>query len=292
MNGLQHFMRLVSGDWRYARQLQVAVNLLLILLIARPLAGLTWKFFTPPAEKEQVQAAAGVAAGRPAAEVGRNLPSAGGEYHLFGRSDRTAAAVPDTAVAPETTMNLELKGVIGGTPMQRTLAIISTKGRNDEDVYGVGEQLPGNAVIKEIYPDRVILLRAGSLEALPLKEDEAVIGRARQSAAAGQSDWRIGRSYLRERMADIPGLSREIGVEFHTQGNEIRGYRLVSAGKSKLLDDFGLQSGDIISAVNGIRLTSVENGLKAYREIEGQSEMVVEFERNGKKMKRIFTVDE
>ena len=284
-------MRFVCGDWQYARQMQIAINLLLIILIARPLAGLTWKLITPPVGEDQALTDT-VATGLPASNAGQNLLPASGEYHIFGRAEKTVTTVPDTTIAPETTMNLELKGVIASNPLQKALAVISTKGRNDEDVYGVGERLPGNAVIKEIYPDRVILLRAGSLETLPLKEDEAAIKRTLGKAADGQADWRLGRSYLRERMADIPELTKEIGVEFHTRDNEIRGYRLVSAGGSKLLNDFGMQSGDVISSVNGISLINVENGLKAFREIERQSEIVVEFERNGKKMTRTYAVDE
>ena len=53
--------------------------------------------------------------------------------------------------------------------------------RNREQVYAVGDTLPGEAVLEEVYPDRIILRRAAQLETLRLPEDSASLG---ESAAS------------------------------------------------------------------------------------------------------------
>jgi len=289
----QTIMKILCGDWQHAKLLQIAVNLVLILFIASSLAGLTWKLFDRPEDIATVNVFKNNTAGQNNNPTGTTLPTPEGEsFHLFGRADQASMLQPQTINAPETNLNLELRGVIGGNPQERALAVISQKGHKEEEIYGVDDRVPGNALIKEIYHDRVLLSRAGILETLPLKEDGAAIERAKPAGTSNANNWRIGRSFLTNKLSNVGELAREVGVEFETQDNAISGYRLISTGKSDTLQRFGLQSGDIIAAVNGINLTSMENGLKVFKQINDSSELLVVFERDGKRMTREYFIEE
>jgi len=93
--------------------------------------------------------------------------------HLFGLSSQKSAPIKkaEPVAAPVTKLNLKLNGVFASTPAENSLAIISTNAR-DEQLYAIDENLPGGAILKEVYADRVIIERSGQLETLLLPKED------------------------------------------------------------------------------------------------------------------------
>ena len=91
------------------------------------------------------------------------------DAHLFGEYQMNPATTAKKD-APETRLNLVLKGVLAATPMKLASAIISLGKNGKEDIYGIGDKV-SSATVKEIYADRVILLRSGQLETLRMPKD-------------------------------------------------------------------------------------------------------------------------
>ena len=98
------------------------------------------------------------------------------------------------------------------------------------------------------------------------------------------------RGYWDNRLADIPSLAREIGVDIYKENNVQKGYRLLSARGSKLLQDLGLQPGDVLHEVNGVPLNSVHDGLAVYKNIANATEVRVTISRNGKRESRVYRI--
>lgn len=95
--------------------------------------------------------------------------------HLFGKAKTSGTASKVPTVAPDTRLKLLLKGVVAskdgkGDPR----AIVSDTSGKKQKVYAVGDKLPGGAEIKEIYPDRIILIRAGQYETLRIIRKKAL----------------------------------------------------------------------------------------------------------------------
>ena len=90
------------------------------------------------------------------------------EYHLFGRSpergERKRRDIPTEA--PETRLNLALKGILASGGEGRGAAIIDSG--DGQKVYVAGADLPGNAILERVQNDRVILSRDGNFEMLRL----------------------------------------------------------------------------------------------------------------------------
>jgi general secretion pathway protein C len=289
------------------RWLRVSVTLLLALLVARAAADLTWQFTASLFDKT----------GRPAVTTLAVPPPPTGsrkvqtpshpveEIALFGQTLGTIAdSEPLPAEdAPVTTLNLILKGVIAAQPMSRALAIIADKSGGNEQLYGLGEQIPGNAIISEIYADRVIISRGGVLETLLLEGSQPPSATAQPAAARAANSsanisalgdgnsWRIKQDYWEKRLADLPGLAREIGVEIYKENNQQRGYRLISAQGSRLLTSLGLQPGDILLSVNGRAMTTVQDGLAAYQQIRNGGRVQIEIKRNGRLERKTYNID-
>lgn len=97
-------------------------------------------------------------------------------YKLFGSVDKTAPKVekiPDKL--PKTKLRLTLRGVQAGELEQKSGALIEGPDR-DTSYYKIGDQLPGNATLTRVFPDRVVIQRTGKLENLYFPESFASTG--------------------------------------------------------------------------------------------------------------------
>jgi general secretion pathway protein C len=91
------------------------------------------------------------------------------DHHLFGQAAQGRPEVRTSpTLAPETRLKLTLSGVIAATDPQQAARAIIAGPDGQEKSYTIDDRLPGGAVVKEIYPDRVILTRGGKYETLPL----------------------------------------------------------------------------------------------------------------------------
>jgi general secretion pathway protein C len=290
--------------------LRFSLTLLLALLIANNLANLSWQLAAPLFNRKASSAMAAPPQQRSAKSVASPGHSrASEEIALFGRADTSATSTQSSQLeeAPATTLNMTLKGVIAIQPMSRALAIIAEKGGNNEQLYGLGDQIPGNATIRVIYPDRVIINRSGMLETLFLEGSQPA-GTTDSSQPAGRNRTRsanvggtisslgdgtsfeIQQNYWNQRLADLPGLSREVGVQIYKENDKQMGYKLMASRGSSLLSSLGLQAGDILLSVNGRAMNSVQNGLAAYQEIRNGGQVRIEIIRNGQRESRVYNI--
>ena len=91
---------------------------------------------------------------------------------LFGAASGEAApAEMDTENLPETNLRLFLRGVLAADGEFPGSALIEDDKSNTE-AYLVGDELPGNAKLRSVHPNRVIIERSGKLENLYFPESE------------------------------------------------------------------------------------------------------------------------
>jgi general secretion pathway protein C len=287
--------RTLLTNERWLIRIRTAIIYLLIIALSQSVARLTWALLSSP--DLEVQEAAptteitgAVEQANRASSIKADLGDKLAGLHLFGMASPAAVEMDPSALmeAPATTLSLALKGIIAVIPEERALAIISEKAREGNDqVYGIGETVPGNAIIQGIYADRVILLRAGKLETLYLETEGEPRSREVARPVAGRPQKPITRGYVAERMANLPDLAKEVGVQVHTRDGRQQGYELVSAHGSEFLTSLGLQAGDIIYEANGIRFSDASGALTAYEQLKemlmtgGSREIQLVIERDG-----------
>ena len=93
-------------------------------------------------------------------------------FALFGEPGKEAPQTePDTENLPETNLRLFLRGVLAASGDFPGSALIEDDKRNTE-AYLVGDELPGNATLRSVRPNRIIIERSGKLENLYFPEDE------------------------------------------------------------------------------------------------------------------------
>jgi general secretion pathway protein C len=103
-----------------------------------------------------------------------------GQRNFFGFADAKPAIVIDEL--PETQLELTLSGVFTALKESNAGAII-VDDKNQSKHYAVGDSLPGNAVLKSIHKNKVVITRNGIFETLYFADlqkdnDEKATGRA------------------------------------------------------------------------------------------------------------------
>ena len=174
-------------------RLAVPVNILLVILLAYSLARLSWSWLLPlpvPAPPLAEQTATDTSA--PLMEDKKAKLAAITNWHLFGESEvakPAPVAPPRPQAAPETKLNLKLVGIFASENRNFALAIISESG-GPECPVRIGEPIrdknckprPNGPRLEQIFPDKVILSRGGSLETLSLPRES--LGSTKPSAPA------------------------------------------------------------------------------------------------------------
>ncbi len=88
-------------------------------------------------------------------------------FDLFGQVGAVTEAAPVEVPEelPETTLQLKLTGILAAEDDTLTGALIEGPDRETSN-YKPGDALPGNATLKQVHPDRVVIERAGRFENL------------------------------------------------------------------------------------------------------------------------------
>ncbi len=262
------------------QRLAAVISLLLIVACAWLLVEVTWLFF--PQDEEQLlpvqQKTRSISNKQAQQNNFRKLTSA----NIFGVSDKVT--VQKQTKAPETRLNLTLKGVLAAIPMQRASAIIAQGKSGKEDIYGVGDKIPGGVLIKEIHPEYVVLDRNGQLETLKLQKISGIANiksgnkpYLKSNKSPGAALKEIRSSILKDPTSfgdyALPVVVRENGKQV--------GYRLQPQKKGALLSELGVQSTDVITQINGIKLDKPQNGIMALRKLSTAKTLNIVVKRNG-----------
>lgn len=282
------FVRLMQSP--QMRRVILVVNLLLVIWIASQLASLTWGFLSPAEEAAPavVETAATPVRRNEELALIRQMP----DWHLMGVVTQQAAPVKAAVPieAPDTRLKLILRGALSSDEPDHARAIIADP-RGKEDQYAIGDNLPGNAELSEIHPDRVILKRNGRYETLRLPKDKqaggntvasrAVAGRTagRQTAASPAQRLQTVRQQLQQSPKSLYGLVRATP---HTgEDGSIVGYTLAPGRDPELFDQVGLQEGDVVVQVNDIRLDNPANSARALKSVQTGESVSVTVLRGG-----------
>ena len=259
------------------------VTVLLIVLIAWASSHLVWLVLTPtetPAFTPHPSQQTRQATGTPTADT-----IAADEVvsrHLFGEAKEAEAKIVE---APETRLNLKLRGVYATSDEHKGYALIAS-GSGKEKLFATGQSVPGSAVLKAVYPDRVILDRKGRYETLRMINTKSSGGSSYSPRNRGSQTKRLGANSravkLREEILRNPRkLAELVSAQPAYENGVFAGYRITTRRADPVFKELNLQSGDIITQVNGIQIDSPQKGVRILQQLARASEASVTIKRNG-----------
>lgn len=269
---------------KHTQRAMWVINLLLIIWIASMLANLTWDLLSPVERVDEIEV---VTESVPApVNPDRQLISQMPSWHLMGVALKGNQPVKTSTPvdAPETKLNLILKGALASNDPNHARAIIADP-RGKEEQYAVGEQLPGNAELSEIHPDRVILKRNGRFETLRLPKDKQSSNRvasrtvsARPKAASPRERLSSARKQLQRGSSNLSNLVR--ATPKRGEDGKTMGYTLSPGRDPDLFAQVGLQEGDVAIQINDIKLDNPTNSARALKSMQSGESVTVTVMRN------------
>ncbi|MDH5424543.1 MAG: type II secretion system protein GspC [Gammaproteobacteria bacterium] len=264
-----------------------ALSIILLISASYTLAQITWLLLEPAPTIEQ-------SAVRPVNS--KQTTDNNGQFqqkllqlnnaHLFGQTN-SPAVKQASKDAPETTLNLVLRGILSAQPMNLASAIITSGKQGQELIYSVGDSVPGNATVEEIYPAHIILMRNGRLETLKLPEKS--IGETLSDSPSQTNDLNTNQTSdrilgdIRRDIMKNPTSFGEYAIPVPVSKNgKLQGYRLRPQKKGReLFEQFGIQRNDIVTEVNGISLNDPVQSMAALRKLSTASSINMTVMRNG-----------
>lgn len=264
--------------WLQLVKNQQKINLLVVVLLAIFLlsyaAELTWRLWPQPDDNSKVE---NVSNGQSLTikNANNNLNLADiKRLNLFGDYNASPVEEKEVTEAPVTQLNLTLTGVVSSSTKDQGAAIIEN--RNQQQTYGIGEKIEGtNASLKEVYADRVIIKNGPSSETLMLDGLDYNKNPKQQRQDPPTRLQPNNRDSQRRTLSDdAMQASRElqdqpssfidyIAISPHRPDGELMGYRVSPGKKPALFKAAGLKSGDVITELNGLDLTDMQQALEA-----------------------------
>ena len=252
------------------RVLPPVVAAALILFIAYQLALLTWRIL--PGAPVDAPAPEVAMPAQTVAPSGDSSFARLTESHLFGAAaapDAEPAVVQEILDAPDTTLNLQLTGIVAREESEVGQAIIAS-GRDESRAYSVGDTIENasGAILHAVYGDRVLLNRAGRLETLRLPKEltsqAARAPAARPAPNIGRASSDSGGS-LREVISDNASrITDVIRLAPHLEQGQMIGFRINPGRDREAFTALGLEAGDVVTDVNGTILNDPTAGLQVF----------------------------
>ncbi len=245
-----------------------ALELVLLSLLAVQCARLAWTMVTPLGPVGEWKAGSAL---RP---VAPGASAVLGSFDPFFRLSGEGAAP-----VVVTSLNLKLFGVREDRASGRGSAIIGTPDGQQKS-YAVGEEIMSGVTLTAVGYDNVTVSRGGTAEQLFLDQSEpaAVVGPGTPTPAVVPvmpPPPPIG--VMRTETA--PATGSDIQVQPRIEAGRVTGV----AVQGGALGAAGLQPGDVVTSVNGQRITSVEQARAIAGQLRG-GEANVEIERGGRTM--------
>ena len=272
------------------------VNCALIIAIAYSLAQLTWSI-AAPATTGIMQIANVDPSVQPSIQLADlindknaiDIATISG-WHLFGETAPEQPSPKAVVQAPETKLDLRLAGIFYSqaepTANIKPRALIA-QGAALERSYGEGDSLAKGIKIQQILPDQVVLVRNGQLESLKLPRRTETIGQdssTRSRVANNSTTARAAAALTKRRPTTIKAAGIAQHLRQATQTNPERlqdlayanpymrngqfvGLQLKPGRNRGLLPRLGLRSGDVLTELNGVKLTDAGQGISLFQQL-------------------------
>lgn len=258
----------------------------LVVYVAYLVAKVTWFSMAPTNELDVIVLPENmsVAEKRESSYV-RLLP----KFHLFGEAGKVLEKPKNVEiVAPKTNLRLLLKGVFTAKEGGSSGAIIEEMGKSAE-YYALGAVLPGNAVLEEVYEDRVLLRRNGRLETLSFDEKgldtESTITKSTKPRIATKGRSGIVEPEVKTPEQFIDEATRQISENpeqaLKSVGLSASNEGYIYQGGNPMLSGLNLKKGDVIRSVNGHNVGDVKKDKNLMQSLYEQGNLEVEIVRDG-----------
>ncbi|MBC8132008.1 MAG: PDZ domain-containing protein, partial [Deltaproteobacteria bacterium] len=221
----------------------------------------------------------------------------------------------DVGPAPDpeptrTVLPLKLMAIMFSPPPNDprwSMAVIRDTEQNSAGPYAIGMKVR-EAIVEDIQETRIFLNNAGKREYLDLiDKPQTEVAASPVAAVAPSTDpfvaemekgikklsehqYEIQRGTVDSLLGNMAVLSRAARIVPEVRDGKAAGFRLFSVKADGPFGKIGLQNGDVISAINGLEMTSPDKALEIYTKLKSANHLAVALERNGQKITKDYNI--
>jgi general secretion pathway protein C len=211
-----------------------------------------------------------------------------------------------------TSMNVKLLAIMFAPPPadpRWSIAIIRDNDDKSTGPYSIGSKLR-DATISDIDDAKVYLdFGGGRIEFIdlldrPVPAPSAPVAVAGPAAEAdplaqalktglkktGEHSYEVQRSTVDSLLGNMGALAKGARIVPETKDGKAAGFRLFSIRPEGPFAAIGLQNGDVISAINGLDMSSPDKALEVYTKLKTANHLSVAVERNGQKVTMDYNI--
>ncbi len=236
-----------------------------------------------------------------------------------GQSCQQGQCVPtdqpasDSDVPVLSDLNMKLTGAMVAHPNEYSMALVRDDNTHETMVVSPGDMVADGAELVEIRRDRLIIKRNGHLEYIrmdktiggepsaqtpvsTLTPTPSLSGLHRPSLSHPRSlpvgapvkkvdrdKYQVSRSAIKNELNNKKQLASEGRVVPNFKNGKREGLKLVGLSPNSVYTKLGIQSGDVLRAVNGHKITTSQQALDLFEKLKSEREVSVEIERRGQK---------
>jgi general secretion pathway protein C len=190
-----------------------------------------------------------------------------------------------------------------------SIAVIRDNDEKSAGPYSIGAKIR-EATITDIEETRVWLELSGRKEYLDLIEKAVAQGAPNTPAAPptvpsgdplmaemdkgikklSEHNYEVQRATVDSLLGNMSVLSRAARIVPEIKDGRPAGFRLFSVRPDGPFAKIGFQNGDVISAINGLDMSSPDKALEVYTKLRSASHLSIGMERNGQKITKEYNI--
>lgn len=223
--------------------------------------------------------------------------------HFFGQATKEVTTAATTDSPPQTPLDLKLQGIYYNKADPHSSYAVITNPEGKTKVYRQGETIDSEqqAVIHTIELKHVVLMRNQRQEIIRFPEPPTKSAHTNNSTSATMptttrsesnaiesaeqttqlSPEQLLAHYQQQLQTDPTVLTQLVRINPVNDGDRLMGYRLRPGQDATLMAKLGLQTGDIVTMINGVALDSPMKALGLVQQLATTEQLNVQLLRNG-----------
>lgn len=190
---------------------------------------------------------------------------------------------PENTLLEEQAYKLELLGTAIGS-IKDPIAYIKDLETNKQGIYKLGGKIKDATVIK-IVMGEVVLENNGKTETLRLGKHAGALAKVedKNSAILYLADDKIlvNRKILSRKISNVFDTISSVKIKPYYESKEVSGIVVNGITQNSIIASAGIKNNDVVTAVNGQKISSYQKALQILNKIRSQSQIKVSLLRDG-----------
>lgn len=209
----------------------------------------------------------------------RQISEVASPVYLFGRAERSqqAPVSSDNQNVKKTRLKLKLLGVL--VAPEYSIAIIEHNSKSFS--FSLDETIQDGVVLKEVYPDYVVLSHNGLLEKLQMVKDDEVFVQEADSSELNPRQKSILKNVKENALKNPISILRYVRFEMVQKSGRLQAVKVWPQKEKAIFTSLGFQSGDELKIVNGYSVAELMKSPAIWQNLLEQTSLNLTVNRNG-----------